>query len=460
MSNSPLVSYTKISPNRNSPRNHVIDTVTVHCYVGQAGVEDMCAWLSNPAARASANYVIGTDGRIGLNVPEADRSWCSSSKSNDNRAVTIECASDKFHPYVINSKVYASLIALLADICKRNNIKELKWKADKSLIGQISLQNMTVHRWFANKACPGDYIYNRLGQIAKEVNTKLGIKKVEAPAATKNSNTQASEFNGLSEAQRAEKMLELVRKVDDSGILWSVSTAQMILESGYVGTDLAQKANNCFGMKCSLSGNTWKTVWDGTSKYTKKTAEQDKIGREYYVTADFRRYPCIENSIKDHSLYLLGALDGNKLRYSGLTACKGYREAITLIKNGHYATDVNYVSKICNIIERYNLARYDEECLTLKGKKSENSSSGVHDLTNTNVSGTAVTYIVQAGSFSIKKNAETQLKKVRKVVPDAFIAYTEVDGQYRVQAGAFSSKKNAQKRVKLLKKSDIDAIIK
>lgn len=106
-------------------------------------------------------------------VEEKDRSWCSSNSANDNRAITIECASDTKHPYAINDKVYRSLIALCADICKRNGIKELKWKGDKALIGQVSKQNMTVHRWFANKACPGDYIYTRLGKIAAEVNEKL-----------------------------------------------------------------------------------------------------------------------------------------------------------------------------------------------------------------------------------------------------------------------------------------------
>mgnify|MGYP004671922247 FL=1 len=183
MSNSSLVSYTRISPNRNSPRNHKIDTITIHCYTAQASVEDMGNWLCNSSAEASANYGIGTDGRIGLFVPEGDRSWCSSSSSNDNRAITIECASDRTDPYAINSKVYNSLIALCVDICKRNGITELKWRADKSLIGQVDKQNMTVHRWFKNKACPGEYIYSRLGQIANEVNAKLGAKSEDYPEA-------------------------------------------------------------------------------------------------------------------------------------------------------------------------------------------------------------------------------------------------------------------------------------
>lgn len=120
-------------------------------------------------------------------VEEKDRSWCSSSASNDNRAITIECASDSYEPYAINDKVYKSLIKLCVDICKRNGIKKLMWKADKSLIGQVNKQNMTVHRWFnSGKSCPGEYIYSRLGKIANEVNAQLGVKTV----TSKKSNTE------------------------------------------------------------------------------------------------------------------------------------------------------------------------------------------------------------------------------------------------------------------------------
>lgn len=185
MSNSPLVTYTKISPNRNSPRNHVIDTITIHCYVGQASVESAGSWFGSSAAQCSCNYMIGADGRIALIVDEGDRSWCSSSKENDNRAVTIECASDKTHRYAVNDKVYASLIALCTDICRRNGIKALLWKGDKSLIGQVDKQNMTVHRWFKNKACPGEYLYSRHGEIAVEVNRRLN-EEIAAAGTEKN----------------------------------------------------------------------------------------------------------------------------------------------------------------------------------------------------------------------------------------------------------------------------------
>ncbi len=174
MGNSPLVTYTNITKNRTSPRNHAIDTITIHCIVGQWTAKQGCDYFATTDRECSANYVVGKDGSIGLSVPEADRSWCSSNRDNDNRAVTIEVASDTSHPYAVTDAAYAALIGLVADICKRNGIKKLLWKADRSLIGQVDKQNMTVHRWFANKACPGDYLYQRHGAIAEAVNAKLG----------------------------------------------------------------------------------------------------------------------------------------------------------------------------------------------------------------------------------------------------------------------------------------------
>lgn len=184
MSNSKLVSYTKISPNKTSPRNHAIDTITIHCVVGQCSVETLGDIFSPTSRQASSNYGVGVDGRIGMYVEEKDRSWCSSSSSNDNRAITIEVASDTTHPYAVNDKAYAALLDLITDICKRNGIKKLLWKGDKTLIGQVDKQNMTVHRWFANKACPGDYLYNLHPQIAAEVNKRLGATQDEEPSGT------------------------------------------------------------------------------------------------------------------------------------------------------------------------------------------------------------------------------------------------------------------------------------
>ena len=177
MSNSNLVEYTKISPNRSSPRNHKIDTITIHCMAGQLSVETCGNVFASSKAQASSNYGVGKDGRIAMYVEEKDRSWCSSNSQNDNRAVTIEVASDSFHPYAVSEAAYNSTIKLVADICKRNGIKKLIWSTDKfTRINHAKGANMTVHRDFANKACPGDYLYNRMGDIAKKVNIILGGK--------------------------------------------------------------------------------------------------------------------------------------------------------------------------------------------------------------------------------------------------------------------------------------------
>lgn len=188
MSNSPLVNYTAISPFKTSPRNHTIDTITIHCMAGDFSVETCGNIFQRKGRNASSNYGIGSDGRIGMYVEEKDRSWCSSDRANDMRAITIEVANDggAATGWHVTDKAMESLINLLVDICQRNGIKQLLWKADKKLIGKVAEQNMTVHRWFAAKACPGDYLYQKHAWIAEAVNSRLnGNKPVNEP------NTQA-----------------------------------------------------------------------------------------------------------------------------------------------------------------------------------------------------------------------------------------------------------------------------
>lgn len=418
MSNSKLATYTLLSPNHSGKRTMAIDRITPHCVVGQLTAAGICGCFTSSSVQASCNYAIGKDGDIGLCVDEGNRSWCTSSNANDQRAVTIECASDKTHPYAFTNKCYNALVNLCVDICKRNGKKKLIWFGDKATTLNYSPKSdemvLTVHRWFANKACPGDWMYSRMGDLAQKVtallsgetidssasvapktyyrvrkswsdaksqigayeilenaknNCPVGYtvydsngKAVYTPVAPITSGMQSTQITG-SEKEKASQILDIIHKCDNSGILYSVTAAQMILESGYCTTELSKKANNCFGMKCTLSGNTWQTVWDGRSKVNIRTPEQDRNGNTYYIYADFRKYPCIEDSVKDHAAYLLGAMNGSRKRYAGLTDCKDYKSAITLIKNGGYATDVSYISKICNIIQRFGLDKYDKELI-------------------------------------------------------------------------------------------------
>lgn len=182
MSNSSLVTYTKLSPNKNTPRNNPIDTITIHCFVGQVTVERIGEVFASPSKQASCNYGIAKDGKVALIVNESDRSWCSSSRVNDHRAVTIECASNTTDPYAVTTEVYNTLINLCVDICRRNGKKSLVFLGSLDATQKAWAENksdvmyMTAHRWFANKSCPGDYLYSRFPEIAEEVTAALNPK--------------------------------------------------------------------------------------------------------------------------------------------------------------------------------------------------------------------------------------------------------------------------------------------
>ena len=222
MSNSPLVSYKRISPNRTPGRNHKIDRISVHCVVGQLSVETLGSVFAPSSRQASSNYGIGSDGRVGMYVEEKDRSWCTSSSHNDNRAVTIECASDAKHPYAFKPVVYNKLIDLYVDICKRNGKTKLLWISNKSKALNYEPKSnemvLTVHRWYANKSCPGDWMYSRLDDLAKSVTDRLSKGTTAKPAAKpvtkqlyrvrkswKDSKTQKGAFSSLDNAKALAK---------------------------------------------------------------------------------------------------------------------------------------------------------------------------------------------------------------------------------------------------------------
>ena len=199
MSNSSLVSYTRISPHKYSPRDHAIDTITIHCMAGNLSLQT-CGQIFQ-TRQASSNYGIDSAGQIALYVDESDGSWCSSSRSNDMRAVTIEVANDGGAEtgWHVSDAALQSLIRLCADICRRNGIDRLRWEGNPALIGQTNRQNMTVHRWFSNKACPGDYLFRRHPYIADSVNRLLNDNPAKAPAQEAK---KKGDFYSMTEQQR------------------------------------------------------------------------------------------------------------------------------------------------------------------------------------------------------------------------------------------------------------------
>ncbi len=186
MSNSSLICCTILSPNHSGKRTHVIDTITIHCMAGNLSVESCGALFARTSRQASSNYGIGSDGRIGLYVDEENRSWCTSSRANDQRAITIEVANNGGAPnWSVSDKAYEALIRLVTDICERNDIKRLVWATDKeSRVGHLNGCNMTVHRDYANKSCPGNYLYDRHDEIAAVVNKRLGQTEATDPEPT------------------------------------------------------------------------------------------------------------------------------------------------------------------------------------------------------------------------------------------------------------------------------------
>ena len=184
MSNSSLATYQRLT-NNYDPRRNKIDTITIHCYVGQVTAKQGCDYFYNTDREVSSNYVVGRDGSIGLSVAENHRAWTSSSPTNDHRAITIEVASDTKPPYAVTDKAYSALIALVTDICKRNGIPRLVWSdSETDRINHRNGCNMTVHRDFSSTACPGAYLYSRMADIAAQVNKRLSTGTATKPTTT------------------------------------------------------------------------------------------------------------------------------------------------------------------------------------------------------------------------------------------------------------------------------------
>ena len=424
--NSKMVVCTKLSPNHSGQRTHSIDRISPHCVVGQVTAEGLGSLFAKSSYKASSNYGIDKDGRVGLYVEEKNRSWCTSSNANDQRAVTIECASDTYSPYRMNDAVYQTLIKLCADICRRNGKKKLIWFGDKNKTLNYSPKSdemvITVHRWYANKSCPGDWLYSRLGDLAKKVTAELSGDDEEDDTET-DKGLRAKDLAAFSNKEVIAKVGPLfTADQKKTGVLASISLAQFILESGYGKSELAQQANNCFGMKKSLSGNTWAgSVWDGKSIYTKKTKEQRSWGTET-VTAEFRKYTCIEDSIADHSAYLTGAKKGSALRYEGLKGCTDYRKAAQIVKAGGYATSASYVEKLCSIIEEWHLTHYDADAAPVEEEKPATVK---------------LPYLIRVGKrIDIKRSASAAAATARKCPVGIYTIVAEQNGYGKLKSGA------------------------
>ena len=279
--NSSLVSYTKLSPNHSGKRTHSIDRITPHCVVGQLSAESICGCFTSTSRQASCNYGIGTDGRVSLCVEEKNRSWCSSSNSNDQRAVTIECASDMKAPYAMNSKVYNSLIKLCTDICKRNGKKKLLWLGSKSKALNYSPKSdemvLTVHRWFANKSCPGDWLYSRLDDLAEKVTANLSGTTTSASTTTKKDTLYRVQVGAYSVKNNADVQLKKVKAAGFDTYMVKVGGLYKIQVGAY------SKKENAEVMQKKLKAkgfDAFITTQSGSAVATTSKKSIDTIARE------------------------------------------------------------------------------------------------------------------------------------------------------------------------------------
>lgn len=263
-------------------------------------------------------------------------------------------------------RTYQAAVELFAMLCK-------KFELDPMGDGVILSHAEGHKRGIASNHGDPEHLWRGLGMAYTMNGFRRDVKKAMTGGDGGSgavAGLQARDLEDMAEADVIAKVGALLTADQKkSGILASVSMAQFILESGYGKSELAVNANNVFGMKESLSGNTWGgSVWDGSSVYTKMTSEWD--GEKYVtVTADFRKYPDVETSIADHSAYLLGAVNGKKKRYEGLKGCTDYRKAVEIIKAGGYATSPDYVEKLCDIIEKWGLTKWDVPSMPAEDKK-------------------------------------------------------------------------------------------
>lgn len=325
-------------------------------------------FFHNKIVKASAHYFVDSDS-ITQSVPDDYVAWsvggskysnCKSTgggkfygKCTNSNSISIELCDDKKNGTIYPSAAtITNAIELTKDLMKKYG---------------IPVENVIRHFDVTGKSCPAYWC----GTDARDKKWKTEFRDKLFGSTSGNESVNDSTGSGskVLKASGLKNMgvTEIIKKVGPlftedqkkTGVLASVSLAQFCLESDYGRSELAQAANNCFGMKQSLSGNTWPdSAWDGKSVYSKSTKEYVN-GKYTTVTAKFRKYPDIVKSIADHSAYLLGAMNGSKKRYAGLKGETSYKKAITIIKSGGYATSPDYIEKVCNIIEKYKLTQYD-----------------------------------------------------------------------------------------------------
>lgn len=302
--------------------------------------------LTRPGLMINGNIMIPYNYTMVKRGPKVDVS-----KANKGKTITLSANGNKVKFYL--NKKYI----------KVNGKKEtIRTAPVKAKIGETNLVMLPARVAFEELGF--EYTY----QSAKKAIYITGKNNTtNAPASTPvingtnvNNSLQATEFKSMSTQEFINAVGPIAREdYRKTGVLASVTLAQAINESGWGKSGLTQSSNNMFGMKTSLSGNNWSgSAWDGRS-YTEVKTTEEYNGKKVIITAKFRKYPSVAQSIADHSAYLSNAMNGSKRRYDGLTATKSYSSQLSILQKGGYCTWSGYVSELTTLIKKYNLTSWD-----------------------------------------------------------------------------------------------------
>lgn len=151
-----------------------IRDITIHHMAGVLSAEQCGAIFARPGRNGSSHYGIGVNGEVGQYVDEANTAWTNSNWASNCRSVTIETSNcDTGGEWPVSDASYNTLIKLVADIAKRNNLGTL-----------VAGDNLTWHSMFAPTTCPGDFLRARVEEIARKANEINGGSPAPTPTPT------------------------------------------------------------------------------------------------------------------------------------------------------------------------------------------------------------------------------------------------------------------------------------
>lgn len=193
----------------NNPKNlSKVSEITIHHMSGRLTAAQCGSIFQAIGRGGSTHYGVGWDGSIGSYVSETDTAWGNSNWESNCRAISIETSNDiNCAPWTVSDASLKSLIKLVADIAKRNNLNPL-----------VKGKNLTWHRMYAATDCPGDYLLSKIDYIIAEVNKINSGTPTPAPTPAKPVSTPTKHaVNGTNIPRYADYLVQYKGKVTYTG---------------------------------------------------------------------------------------------------------------------------------------------------------------------------------------------------------------------------------------------------